>query len=71
MLVCNVRNVLVNNLSGSNTRLLIDRVHLYNSVSSVYGLESVSAEGLERIDVSREACTSPIELCRLESGQRG
>ncbi|MBN8506358.1 MAG: TonB-dependent receptor [Burkholderiales bacterium] len=58
--ICNVRNVLLNNLPGRYTTLLIDGVPIYSSVSSAYGLDSVSVYGLERIDVSRGAGTSLI-----------
>jgi outer membrane receptor for ferrienterochelin and colicins len=58
--ICNVRNVLLNNLPGRYTTLLIDGVPIFSSVSSAYGLDSVSVYGLERIDVSRGAGTSLI-----------
>lgn len=58
--ICNVRNVLLNNLPGRYTTLLIDGVPIYSSVSSAYGLDSVSVSGLERIDVARGAGTSLI-----------
>ncbi len=49
--ICNVRNVLLNNLPGRFTTLLIDGVPIYSSVSSAYGLDSVSVWGVERIDI--------------------
>lgn len=58
--ICNVRNVLLNNLPGRYTTLLIDGVPIYSSVSSAYGLDSVSVWGLERIDVARGAGASLI-----------
>jgi outer membrane receptor for ferrienterochelin and colicins len=58
--VCNVRNVLLNNLPGRFTTLLIDGVPIYSSVSSAYGLDSVSVWGVERIDVARGAGASLI-----------
>jgi outer membrane receptor for ferrienterochelin and colicins len=56
--ICNVRNVLLNNLPGRYTTLLIDGVPIFSSVSSAYGLDSVSVYGVERIDVARGAGAS-------------
>ena len=58
--ICNVRNVLLNNLPGRYTTLMIDGVPIFSSVSSAYGLDSVSVYGLERIDVARGAGASLI-----------
>lgn len=58
--ICNVRNVLLNNLPGRYTTLLIDGIPIYSSVSSAYGLDSVSTYGLERIDIARGAGASLI-----------
>lgn len=58
--ICNVRNVLLNNLPGRYTTLLIDGIPIYSSVSSAYGLDSVSVWGIERIDVARGAGASLI-----------
>jgi outer membrane receptor for ferrienterochelin and colicins len=58
--ICNVRNVLLNNLPGRYTTLLMDGVPIFSSVSSAYGLDSVSVYGLERIDVARGAGASLI-----------
>lgn len=58
--ICNVRNVVLNNLPGRYTTLLIDGIPIFSSVSSAYGLDSVSLGGLERIDISRGAGTSLI-----------
>ena len=58
--ICNVRNVVLNNLPGRYTTLLIDGIPIFSSVSSAYGLDSVSLGGLERIDISRGAGNSLI-----------
>lgn len=58
--ICNVRNVLLNNLPGRYTTLLIDGIPIYSSVSSAYGLDSVGTYGLERIDIARGAGASLI-----------
>ena len=58
--ICNVRNVLLNNLPGRYTTLMIDGVPIFSSVSSAYGLDSVSVFGLERIDVARGAGASLV-----------
>jgi outer membrane receptor for ferrienterochelin and colicins len=46
--------------SPGYTTLLIDGIPIFSSVSSAYGLDSVSLGGLERIDISRGAGTSLI-----------
>ncbi len=58
--ICNVRNVVLNNLPGRYTTLLIDGIPIFSSVSTAYGLDSVNLGGIERIDVSRGAGTSLI-----------
>lgn len=58
--ICNVRNVVLNNLPGRYTTLLIDDIPIFSSVSTAYGLDSVSLGGIERIDISRGAGTSLI-----------
>lgn len=58
--ICNVRNVVLNNLPGRYTTLLIDGIPIFSSVSTAYGLDSVSLGGLERIDISRGAGASLI-----------
>ena len=58
--ICNVRNVLLNNLPGRYTTVMIDGVPIFSSVSSAYGLDSLSVYGLERIDIARGAGASLI-----------
>lgn len=58
--ICNVRNIVLNNLPGRYTTLLIDGVPIFSSVSSAYGLDSVNLGGIERIDVARGAGASLI-----------
>lgn len=58
--ICNVRNVVLNNLPGRYTTLLIDGIPIFSSVSTAYGLDSVALGGLERIEISRGAGTSLI-----------
>ncbi|QQB38335.1 TonB-dependent receptor [Achromobacter deleyi] len=58
--ICNVRNVLLNNLPGRYTTMMIDGVPIFSSVSSAYGLDSVSVYGVERIDIARGAGASLI-----------
>ncbi|MFJ5483677.1 TonB-dependent receptor plug domain-containing protein [Pectobacterium actinidiae] len=38
--ICNARNVLLNNMPGRYTTLLIDGIPIFSSVSSAYGLDS-------------------------------
>ena len=58
--ICNVRNVVLNNLPGRYTTLLIDGIPIFSSVSTAYGLDSVNLGGIERIDISRGAGSSLI-----------
>ncbi|WP_374349247.1 TonB-dependent receptor plug domain-containing protein [Chitinimonas sp.] len=58
--VCNVRNITLNNLPGRFTTLMLDGVPVFSSVSNAYGLDMVSLNGLERVDISRGAGTSLI-----------
>jgi outer membrane receptor for ferrienterochelin and colicins len=58
--ICNVRNVVLNNLPGRYTTLMIDGIPIFSSVSTAYGLDSVNLGGLERIDISRGAGVSLI-----------
>lgn len=58
--ICNVRNVLLNNLPGRYTTLMVDGIPIYSSVSNAYGLDSVALYGLERIDIARGAGASLI-----------
>ncbi|MCZ8394105.1 TonB-dependent receptor plug domain-containing protein [Achromobacter xylosoxidans] len=58
--ICNVRNIVLNNLPGRYTTMMIDGVPIFSSVSSAYGLDSVSVYGVERIDVARGAGASLI-----------
>lgn len=58
--ICNVRNVVLNNLPGRFTTVMIDGVPIFSSVSSAYGLEMVGVNGIESIDISRGAGVSLI-----------
>lgn len=58
--VCNVRNIVLNNLPGRYTTLLIDGIPIFSSVSTAYGLDSVNLGGIERIDIARGAGASLI-----------
>lgn len=58
--ICNVRNVVLNNLPGRFTTIMIDGVPIFSSVSGAYGLDMIGINGVERIDISRGAGTSLI-----------
>jgi outer membrane receptor for ferrienterochelin and colicins len=58
--VCNARNIILNNLPGRFTTLLLDGVPIFSSVSNAYGLDMIGVDSLERVDVSRGAGTSLI-----------
>ncbi|MCE1229364.1 MAG: TonB-dependent receptor [Firmicutes bacterium] len=58
--ICNVRNVVLNNLPGRFTTILLDGVPLFSSVSGAYGLDMIGVNGVESIDVSRGAGGSLI-----------
>jgi outer membrane receptor for ferrienterochelin and colicins len=56
--VCNARNITLNNMPGRFTTLMVDGVPLYSSLSSGYGLDGISTDGIERIEISRGAGVS-------------
>ncbi len=56
--VCNARNITLNNMPGRFTTMLVDGIPIYSSLSSAYGLDGISTEGVERIEISRGAGTS-------------
>jgi outer membrane receptor for ferrienterochelin and colicins len=58
--ICNVRNVVLNNLPGRFTTIMIDGVPIFSSVSGAYGLDMIGINGVERIDVARGAGASLI-----------
>ncbi len=58
--ICNVRNVVLNNLPGRFTTIMIDGVPLFSSVSGAYGLDMIGVNGVETIEVSRGAGVSLI-----------
>jgi len=58
--VCNARNITLNFLPGRFTTLLLDGIPVFSSVSNAYGMDMISVNGLERVDISRGAATSLI-----------
>lgn len=58
--ICNVRNVVLNNLPGRFTTIMIDGVPIFSSVSGAYGLDMIGVNGVEAIEVSRGAGVSLI-----------
>jgi len=58
--VCNAREITLNNLPGRYTTLMIDGVPLFSSLSSTYGLDSVSVRGTQSIEIARGAGASLI-----------
>ncbi len=58
--ICNVRNVVLNNLPGRFTTIMIDSVPIFSSVSGAYGLDMIGIHGVERIDIARGAAASLV-----------
>jgi len=58
--VCNVRNVVLNNLPGRFTTILIEGVPIFSSVSGAYGLDMIGVNGVSQVEVSRGAGASLI-----------
>lgn len=58
--ICNTRNVLLNNLPGRFTTIMMDGVPIFSSVSSAYGLDMIGINGIERIDIARGAAASLV-----------
>ncbi len=58
--LCNARNVVLNQLPGRFTTIMIDGIPIFSSVSATYGLDMVGVAGLESIEVSRGAGVSLV-----------
>lgn len=58
--ICNARNISLNNIPGRFTTIMIDGIPLFSSASSVYGLEGIPVNALERIEVARGSAMSLV-----------
>ncbi len=58
--ICNARNISLNNIPGRFTTIMLDGIPLYSSASSVYGLEGIPVNALERIEVARGSAMSLV-----------
>ncbi len=58
--ICTAKNISLNNLPGRFTTIMIDGIPLYSSASSVYGLEGIPVNVLDRIDIVRGAGMSLV-----------
>jgi outer membrane receptor for ferrienterochelin and colicins len=56
--ICNVRNIVLNNMPGRFTTLTIDGIPIFSSVSTAYGIDSINVKGVESIEVARGAGAS-------------
>ena len=58
--MCAIKRVMLNGLRGEHTSMLVDGVPMHSTVSSYYGMDAVTASGIERIEISRGAGPSLI-----------
>lgn len=58
--MCAIKRVMLNGLRGEHTTVLVDGVPMHSTVSSYYGMDAVTASGIERIEISRGAGASLI-----------
>lgn len=58
--ICNAKAITLNNLPGRFTTVLIDGIPIYSAASSVYGLEGIPVNLLDRIEIARGAAMSLV-----------
>ncbi len=58
--MCAIKRVRLNGLNGEHTTVLVDGVPMHSTVSSYYGMDAVTAAGIERIEIARGAGPSLI-----------
>ncbi|MFP4181800.1 MAG: TonB-dependent receptor plug domain-containing protein [Thiohalospira sp.] len=58
--MCAIKRVMLNGLKGEHTTITVDGVPMHSVVSSYYGMDAVTAAGIERVEVARGAGASLI-----------
>ncbi|MGM0411877.1 MAG: TonB-dependent receptor plug domain-containing protein [Pseudomonadota bacterium] len=58
--MCAIKRVMLNGLKGEHTTILVDGVPMHSVVSSYYGMDAVTAAGIERVEIARGAGASLI-----------
>lgn len=51
--MCGIKRVMLNGLRGEQTTILVDGVPMHSVVASYYGIDAITAAGIERIEVAR------------------
>jgi outer membrane receptor protein involved in Fe transport len=58
--MCAIKRVMINGMKGEHTTVLVDGVPMHSNVSSFYGMDAVTASGIERVEIARGAGASLI-----------
>jgi len=58
--MCAIKRVMINGLKGEHTTVLVDGVPMHSTVSSYYGMDAITASGIERVEIARGAGASLI-----------
>ncbi len=51
--LCGLKRIKINGLKGEHTTVLFDDVPMHSTVSSYYGMDSISLSGIESIEIAR------------------
>jgi len=58
--MCAIKRVMINGMKGEHTTVLVDGVPMHSNVSSFYGMDAITASGIERVEIARGAGASLI-----------
>ncbi|MCG7536563.1 TonB-dependent receptor [Pseudoalteromonas sp. OOF1S-7] len=56
--MCGAKRIMINGLKGEHTNVLIDGIPMHTMISGFYGMDSVAASGIGRIEIARGAGAS-------------
>lgn len=65
---CGAKRLTINGLRGEHTNILIDGIPLFSSISSVYGIDTISTLSIQEIDVLRGAGSALIHPESIAGG---
>ncbi|TMN93723.1 TonB-dependent receptor [Pseudoalteromonas phenolica] len=56
--MCGAKRIMINGLKGEHTNVLVDGIPMHTMISGFYGMDSVAAAGIGRIEIARGAGAS-------------
>ncbi|MCG7561453.1 TonB-dependent receptor [Pseudoalteromonas sp. McH1-42] len=56
--MCGAKRIMINGLKGEHTNVLVDGIPMHTMISGFYGMDSVAASGIGRIEIARGAGAS-------------